>query len=348
MVMAESPKERESFILKRGAYDAHGDKVTRAVPAVLPGMDASLPRNRLGLAKWLVDRGNPLTARATVNRWWAMLFGTGIVKTVEDLGSQGEWPVHPDLLDWLAVEFMDSGWRVKHMMRLMVTSAAYRQASRVTPELHQRDPENRLLARGPRFRLSAEMIRDQALAVSGLLVDKVGGPPVKPYQPPGLWQELTSKSEYNTYKEDTGEGRYRRSLYTYWRRTIPPPSMINFDASTRETCTVRENRTNTPLQALNLMNEVTYLEAARHLAETLPAASSDAGRLSEAFRRVLGRAPGNAEAKPLLTALDRFRPYDRAHAGDVEKYVPGGTADLAAWTGVANILLNLDETVTKE
>ncbi len=350
MVMKEQPDERESFILKRGAYDAHGDKVARAVPSALPPIPESFPRNRLGLAQWLVDRYNPLTARATVNRWWAMFFGTGIVKTVEDLGSQGEWPVHPDLLDWLAVEFMDSGWRVKHMMRTMVTSAAYRQSSRVTPELQQRDPENRLLARGPRYRLSAEMIRDQALAVSGLLVDKVGGPPVKPYQPPGLWQELTSGGGYNTYKEDTGEGRYRRSLYTYWRRTIPPPSMVNFDASTREVCTVRENRTNTPLQALNLMNEVTYLEAARHLAESLPATGAPEQRIGEAFRRVLAREPRPSETKPLLEALDRFRAYYTAHPADAAKYVPGGdaTPELAAWTAVSNILLNLDETVTKE
>ena len=359
MVMKEREDVRETFVLKRGAYDAHGDKVDRAVPAVLPPIPESFPRNRLGLAKWLVDRNNPLTARTTVNRWWAMLFGTGIVKTVEDLGSQGEWPVHPDLLDWLAVEFMDSGWSVKHMMRTMVTSAAYRQSSRVTPELQQRDPENRLLARGARFRLSAEMIRDQALAVSGLLVDKTGGPSVKPYQPPGLWQELTSSSDYNVYKEDTGEGLWRRSLYTYWRRTIAPPSMINFDSPTRETCTVRESRTNTPLQALSLMNEVTYLEAARRLAERMltEAGSTPEARIAHAFRLVLARDPKPTETKPLLSAFERFHSYYKTNPSKAAAYIAYGRskasasiepADLAAYASVAGIVLNLDETVTKE
>ena len=209
MVMQDAKETRQAYVLKRGAYDAHGDKVNANVPAFLNPMRPEWPKNRLGLARWLVDRDNPLTARATVNRLWAMLFGIGLVKTVEDFGSQGEWPVNQDLLDWLAVEFMDSGWSVKHVLKTIVMSAAYQQSSKVTPELLQRDPENRLLARGPRFRLSAEMIRDQALAASGLLVEKIGGPPVKPYQPAGLWQELQGGEGY---KEDSGEGLYRRSL----------------------------------------------------------------------------------------------------------------------------------------
>ncbi|MDZ4800824.1 MAG: DUF1553 domain-containing protein [Bryobacteraceae bacterium] len=357
MVMRERDEVRDTFILKRGAYDAHGDKVARAVPAVLGAMPESYPRNRLGLAQWLVDRKNPLTARTTVNRWWAMLFGTGIVKTVEDLGSQGEWPGNQDLLDWLAVEFMDSGWGVKHMLRTMVTSATYRQSSRVTPELLQRDPENRLLARGARFRLSAEMIRDQALAASGLLVDKVGGPSVMPYQPPGLWQELTSSSEYNSYKQDTGEGLYRRSLYSYWRRTIAPPSMVNFDSPTREVCTVRENRTNTPLQALNLMNEVTYVEASRRLAERLLAdgGASAESRIAHAFRLVLARDPKPEEVRALSAALERFRAYYAQNPAKAEQFVAHGTSkptgpgpELAAYAGIAGIVLNLDEAVTKE
>ena len=266
MVMAESAKPRDTFLLKRGAYDAPGEKLTPGVPDSLPAMKPGTPNNRLGLAQWLTDRSNPLTARVAVNRYWQSYFGTGLVKTSEDFGSQGEWPMHPELLDWLAVEFMDSGWDMKAMQKLIVMSAVYRQDSKITAEALQSDPENRMLARGPRFRLPAEMIRDQALAASGLLVETIGGPPVKPYQPAGLWQELSGGKGYIP---DTGEGLYRRSLYTYWKRTIAPPSMVIFDSPTRESCTVRTGRTNTPLQALNLMNDVTYLEAARKLAERI-------------------------------------------------------------------------------
>lgn len=356
MVMEELAQRRDTFVLNRGAYDARGDTVEPAVPSALPPMDPELPRNRLGLARWLVDKRNPLTARVTVNRLWAMLFGMGIVKTVEDFGSQGEWPYHPELLDWLAVEFMDSGWDVKHMLKLMVTSAAYRQQSNVTPELLERDPENRLLARGPRQRLPAEMIRDQALAASGLLVNKVGGPPVKPYQPPGLWQELAGGKAYEANK---GEGLYRRSIYSYWRRTVAPPFMVNFDSPTRETCVVRETRTNTPLQALNLMNDVTFVEAARKLAERIlvEADADDAARLSHAFRLVLGRDASPDEAASIGRALAHFEAYYQANRKDAEAFLSEGAApldhnldvrELASWTGVASIVLNLDETVTKE
>jgi hypothetical protein len=356
MVMREREQQRDTFLLKRGAYDAPGEKVDAAVPAVLPPMSEDLPRNRLGLARWIVDPKNPLMARATVNRFWAMFFGVGIVKTVEDLGSQGEWPVHADLLDWLAVEFVERGWSVKHLLKTIVTSATYRQSSRVTPELIARDPENRLLARGPRMRLAPEMIRDQALAVSGLLVEKIGGPPVKPYQPEGLWQELAGGQGY---KEDAGEGLWRRSLYTYWRRTVAPPGMITFDSPTRETCVVRETRTNTPLQALNLMNDVAYVEAARKLAERMIAegGATAESRASRGYELLLGRPPSAHEGRALLHAFTRFDTYYREHADQAAQFIAHGKApraqdiaasELAAWTAIASLILNTDEAITKE
>jgi hypothetical protein len=356
MVMKERTDVRPTYLLKRGAYDAPGDKVSAATPAFLNPMRPEWPRNRLGLAKWIVDRSNPLTARAAVNRFWAMLFGIGIVKTVEDFGSQGEWPVNQDLLDWLAVEFMDSGWSIKHTMKTMVLSATYQQSSKVTPELLQRDPENRLLARGPRFRLSAEMIRDQALAASGLLVEKIGGPPVRPYQPAGLWQELQGGAGY---KPDEGEGLYRRSLYSYWRRTVAPPNMITFDSPTRETCVIRENRTNTPLQALDLMNDVTYVEASRKLAERmiLEAGKNAPERIQLGARIVLGRPATQREQAKLGEALDKFTTFYRANPKEAEAFLSQGNSakspeiagpDLAAYTGIASLLLNLDEAITKQ
>lgn len=355
MVMREMDHPRQAYLLQRGAYDAHGEPVDPDVPAVLPPLKPEWPRNRLGLARWLVDRGNPLTARVTVNRYWQMFFGVGLVKTVEDFGSQGEWPMHPELLDWLAVEFMDSGWDVQHILKTIVMSAAYQQDSKVSPDLEQRDPENRLLARGPRFRLAPEMIRDQALAVSGLLVEKIGGPSVKPYQPEGLWQELQGGKGY---EPDKGEGLWRRSLYTYWRRTVPAPSMITFDSPTRETCVVRETRTNTPLQALELMNDVLYLEASRKLAErVLHDQPEPKARVDEAFRLVLGRHPKAREDAFLESALNKFSAYYRAHPAEAEKYLAQGQAprdkalpadSLAAYTAVASLLFNLDETITKE
>jgi hypothetical protein len=356
MVMKEREQTRDTFVLKRGAYDAPLEKVTPAIPAILPPLPKEGPRNRLALAQWLVDRNNPLTARATVNRFWAMVFGTGIVKTVEDLGSQGEWPVHPDLLDWLAVEFMEHGWSVKHILKTIVMSATYRQSSRTTPELVARDPENRLLARGPRFRLPPEMIRDQALAVSGLLVDKVGGPPVRPYQPPGLWQELTGGQGY---KEDDGEGLWRRSLYTYWRRTVAPPAMINFDAPTRETCVIRESRTNTPLQALNLMNDVAYVEAARKLAERmiLEGGANPEFRFRRGYELVLARPPEANESTALSKALAKFQTFYRDNAREAGSFLSHGKSprsraidsdELAAWTAIASLILNTDEAITKE
>jgi len=356
MVMAEREPIRETFVLRRGAYDSPGEKVSVAVPAFLPQAADAGRQNRVALAKWLVDRQNPLTARVTVNRWWAMLFGTGLVKTVDDFGAQGEWPTHPELLDWLAVDFMESGWRVKHTLKTIVMSSTYRQSSNISPALLQRDPENRLLARGSRFRMPAEMIRDSALFSAGLLVDKVGGPPVRPYQPVGLWQELQGGKGY---QEDEGEGLYRRSIYTYWRRTIAPPNMVNFDAPTRETCVVREVRTNTPLQALNLMNDVAYVEAARKLGERilLQGGISVEDRIRFGVRVVLARESSQSEQQALSRAVQQFRQYYEAHADEADALVKQGRSisslgsphsDLAAYTMLGSLLLNLDEAITRE
>jgi hypothetical protein len=355
MVMEERAERRPTFLLKRGAYDAPGEPVEPATPAVLGAWNPEWPKNRLGLAKWLVSRDNPLTARVTVNRLWQMLFGMGLVKTVEDFGSQGEWPVHQELLDWLAVEFMTSGWDVRHILKTMVMSATYQQSSKVTPEMVERDPDNRLLARGARERLAPEMVRDQALQVSGLLVEKLGGPSVKPYQPAGLWKELSSGADY---EPDKGEGLYRRTLYSYWRRTMAPPSMVTFDSPTRETCVVRETRTNTPLQALDLMNDVTYIEAARKLGERMyKQDATDAERLSTGWRIALAREPSAGEVAAMEKALAKFRSYYAARLGEAEKYVGAGesrrdesvpVADLAAYAAVGSLILNLDEMVTKE
>jgi hypothetical protein len=356
MVMQESKVLRETFILKRGAYDNPGEKVTPGVAAFLPPLRREWPNNRLGLARWLVDPSNPLTARVTVNRFWQMYFGVGLVRTVEDFGAQGEWPIHPELLDWLAVEFMARGWNVKALQKTIVMSATYRQSAKATPELLQKDPENRLLARGARFRLPAEVIRDQALAVSGLLVEKIGGPSVKPDQPPGLWQELAGGSGYQAGK---GADLYRRSLYTYWKRTVAPPAMITFDAPNRETCTVRATRTNTPLQALNLMNDAIYVEAARKLAERMmkEGGPAPAERIAYAFRLATARRPKPPERDVLLDLLGQFQSYYGIHAGAALKLLGQGESrrdesldpsELASYASVASLILNLDETITKE
>ncbi len=355
MVMQEGPV-RQAHVLKRGAYDAPGDPVTAAVPGFLPGFKSEWPANRLGLARWLVDPRNPLTARVTVNRYWQMLFGIGLVKTTEDFGSQGEWPLQQELLDWLAVEFIESGWDVKHILKTIVMSQTYRHSSRVSPELLTKDPENRLLARGPRVRLPVEMIRDQALAVSGLLIEQTGGPSVKPYQPPKLWQELSGGGGYTA---DHGEGLYRRSLYTYWKRTVPPPYMVNFDSPTRETCTVRESRTNTPLQALNLMNDTIFIEASRKLAERmLHEGGADAdSRIAYGYRVVLARNPSSRELDVVRKALSTFQARftaDPKAAADLlaigESKLDAGidASKLAAYAVVANMIMNLDEAVTKQ
>ncbi|HYR58090.1 MAG TPA: DUF1553 domain-containing protein, partial [Chthoniobacteraceae bacterium] len=304
LVMQERPQPRTAHVLKRGQYDQPGDEVRADVPASLPPLPADAPRNRLGLARWLVSPSHPLTARVEVNRLWQQCFGEGLVRTANDFGVQGEPPTHPELLDWLAVHFVESGWDVKAMLKLIVTSATYRQSSIPSPALLARDPENRLLARGPRFRLSAETIRDQALAASGLLVERIGGPSVKPYQPVGLWEAVSYDGELS-YQQDKGDGLWRRSLYTFWKRQSPPPALLIFDGPTRETCVVRRPRTNTPLQALVLWNDETYVEAARALAAHAIAdgGASDDDRLRFAFRRVTARTPDNDELRVLRHLL---------------------------------------------
>ena len=355
MVMEEMATPRQTHLLLRGVYDKPGEQVTRGVPARLPGLRNGSPNNRLGLAQWLVDPSNPLTARVAVNRLWQMHFGTGLVRTVEDFGTQGERPSHPELLDWLATHFIASGWDQKAMHRLIVTSATYRQAATGTPNSQAKDPENRLLARGPRFRLPAEMIRDQALAASGLLVERIGGPSVKPYQPEGLWKEIATDGEY---AQDHGADLYRRSLYTYWKRTVAPPSMVAFDATARETCTVRETRTNTPLQALTLMNEVTFVEASRVFAQRMlrEGGPTSETRIRFGFRLTTGREPTSAELEilneDLHAHLTRFRGDSDAAAELVrvgESPLASGVdiPELAAYTTVANLLLNLDECVNR-
>ena len=427
MVMQEMSPPRDTYLLKRGAYDQPdtSEKLTPGIPAALasaltsaagispsPGTpgegggeglpprsgDANAqrptpnverpigesdverstldvgsshsphlprtpePRNRLELARWLVATGNPLTARVTVNRFWQHLFGVGLVKTSEDFGAQGEYPSHPELLDWLATEFVRTGWDVKALHKLVVTSATYRQSSRATPALRERDPENRLLARGARFRLDAHAVRDNALAAGGLLVEKLGGPPVKPYQPPGLWEELSfgnGKTTIDKYVQGTGGQLYRRTLYTFWTRTVPPPALAIFDAGGREACTVRLGRTNTPLQALNLLNDVTYMEAARELAERMmrDGGASPADRLAHGFRVATARRPDARELASLLRGFGQYAGTYRADPAAAAALLSVGEsprdpaldpAELAAYAAAANVLLNLDETMTRE
>jgi len=356
MVMEDMKTPRETHLLIRGAYDKPGEKVLPGVPASLPSLPQGDKINRLAFARWLVDPSNPLTARVAVNRYWQMFFGTGLVKTVDDFGSQGEWPTHPELLDWLATEFMRTGWNVKAVQKTILMSATYRQSSKVSPTLLQRDPENRLLARGPRVRLSAEMVRDQALAMSGLLADKIGGPSVKPYQPEGLWKDLSGTDDY---VPDKGEDLYRRSLYTFWKRAVAPPVMITFDAATREACTVRETRTNTPLQALTLMNDVTFLEAARALAQRvlIQGGPTPQARLGLAFRLATARMPKPNEEEILQSNLQHeLEEYRKDPKAAVKLLMQGeapineklDVSELAAYTAVASLILNFDETITKE
>lgn len=357
MIMDTLEKPRETFILIKGAYDKPTtEKVSANVPASLPALaiTGQQGNTRLALAQWLVARENPLTARVTVNRFWQSLFGAGLVKTVEDFGLQGEKPSNPELLDWLAVQFMDSGWDVKALHKLMVTSATYRQSSKVTPPLYERDPENRLLARGPRFRLPSWMMRDQALFAAGLLKENVGGPPVKPYQPEGIWEEATFGKI--SYKQDHGDALYRRSLYTFWRRIVGPTMF--FDNAARQTCYVRALRTNTPLHALTTLNDVTYVEAARAMAQRVMLASKDdASRLDLAFRLTTSRQVTAQEQALLLQRLATLKTQFRGDpeaAGKLlamgeskrdERIAPG---EHAAWTALCQLVMNLDEAITKE
>lgn len=359
MVMEEMSKPRDAYVLERGQYDKHGAKVTATIPGVFGSLPKDVPNNRLGLAKWIVSPDNPLTARVTMNRFWERLFGTGIVSTSEDFGTRAEFPSHPELLDWLATEFVKKGWDQKAMLKELVMSATYRQSSKITPKLMAVDPTNRLLARGPRFRLPAEVIRDQALQAAGLLVEKIGGPSVRPYEPEGFWDETNFYGNLRNYKHDKDDGLYRRSLYTIWKRTAAPPNMTLFDVPSRETCRVRRPRTNTPLQALTLLNDETYVEAARVLAQHAlqKGGATPESRIAYLFNQVLSRKPSEAEVKIIKAGLAKRIAHFKANPEAAKKLVMTGEAPqdpkldkitLAAYMVAASTVLNLDETITKE
>ena len=354
MVMQERKEPRSSYMLTRGVYNQRGEEVKAGLPAMLPRLPADAPSNRLGLARWLTSSDHPLTARVIVNRHWQLFFGNGLVETVEDFGAQGNKPSHPGLLDWLAIEFVRTGWDVKRLHRLIVTSATYQQASKANPEVLELDPLNHLLTRGPRYRLPSFMIRDQALAVSGLLVRTVGGPPVNPYQPSGIWEEATFGKK--KYSQDHGERLYRRSLYTFWRRIVGPT--IFFDSSARQTCTVRSHRTNTPLHALITLNDVTYVEAARALAQrVLQGAADDESRVRLLFRLATARLPSENEQQILV---DRRRMLEAVYSEspqDASKLLSVGESPRdesidpiqhAVYTALSTLVLNLDEVLNKE
>jgi hypothetical protein len=362
MVMQEPKEPRPAFILKRGQYDQRGEQVESGFPRALSSSFRPSPteqtakRTRLDLARWMTDPRHPLTARVAVNRWWEMLFGTGLVETSEDFGIQGALPSHPDLLDWLATELVRQKWDQRAILKQIVLSAAYRQSSHVTAELLERDPGNALLTRGPRYRLPAETVRDAALFVSGLYKERIGGPSVMPYQPEGLWEDV-SVERRDKYVPDEGDGLYRRSMYTFWKRTCPPPGMATFDAPDRETCLVRRARTNTPLQALVLLNDPTFVEAARKLAErSLQKPGTSDERLDHAFRLVLCRRPNAEERSELKGLLSQAQKEFDAHPdaavdllsiGKSARDTTLSEAELAAWTTVMSVLLNLDESISK-
>ena len=359
MVMQDVPKMRATFVLDRGNYSSpkKDEPVQPGTPGMLPPLPKDAEANRLGLARWLTQPNHPLTARVTVNRYWSMLFGRGLVKTLADFGAQGDWPTHPALLDWLAVDFVESGWDVKRMLKLMVMSGTYRQSTRLTPELLQADPENKLLARGPRFRLQAEFIRDNALAASGLLVKEVGGAGVKPYQPPGLWNEVSLSGNVR-FVQDHGGDLYRRSLYTYWKRSAPAPAMTIFDSPTRESCTLERSRTNTPLQALVTLNDTQFVEAARVLASRAirEGGQSPREQIVHAFRLATGVRPSEPVLELLVeTYEDEFATFTSENERATKLLAVGESprdktitpADHAAMTIVTSMILNLDQTVTR-
>jgi hypothetical protein len=354
MVLADRPEPRPTHVLLRGVWDKKGEGVEAGVPEALNPWPSNAPRNRLGLARWLVAPENPLTARVIVNRLWQAMMGAGLVRTPEDFGRQGEPPTHPELLDWLAVEFRESGWDVKHLLRLIVTSATYRQSSVVSEAARARDPDNRLLARSNRHRLASWMIRDSALRVSGLLNANVGGPPVRPYQPDGVWEEMFMGRFH--YEPSEGVDQYRRTVYAFWRRSSAPTFL--FDSAQRRVCEVQTPRTNTPLQALTLLNDRTYLEAARSLAASvLLETEGNAARIDSLMRRVLARVPSDAERVVLERELRRARAFYRDNPEAASKWLSHGQlppdpsldpAELAALTLVADMLLNLDEAISRE
>ena len=357
-VMAELPsaRRRVTRVLRKGNFLDPAAAVLPGVPASLHALPAGVPPDRVGLARWLTDRRNPLTARVAVNRLWSQIFAAGLVETEEDFGTQGDPPSHPELLDWLAIFYQESGWDTKVLLRLIVTSETYRQSSKSTGELRERDPRNRLLARVPRMRLEAEMVRDQAMALSGLLSRKLGGPSVFPPQPEGLWQAAFNGQR--TWATSEGADRYRRGLYTFWRRTVPYPSMAAFDAPSREICAIKRVRTNTPLQSFVTLNDPVYVEAAQALARRIvrEGGKEVRARVRYGLQLCLGRPPAPEQVEPLVALFDaeneRYRtdpPAAVSLSGPVLESIPAGTslAELAAWTTVANVLLNLDGVLTK-
>lgn len=357
-VFQEQPKEAMAFVLNRGEYDQRRDQVKPDTPKMLPTFPNELARNRHGLAQWLLRPENPLTARVTVNRFWQELFGNGLVRTSGDFGTTGELPSHPELLDWLAIEFRENGWDVKKFFKMLVMSQTYRQSALTTPEKRERDPQNKWLSRGPRFRMDAEMVRDQALAASGLLVRKIGGPSVKPYQPEGVWEAVAMiGSDTRDYKQDHGEKLYRRSMYTFWKRAAPPASLDILNAPNRETCAVRRERTNTPLQALVTLNDIQFVEAARNLAQlALQQELNDEDRINWIAQRVVARPMKPVELKVIQSTLTEFLHHYQAKPEEAKKLITVGESKpdpkldaipFAAWTMVCNQLMNLDEVVSK-
>ncbi len=355
MVMDELKEPRTTYILGKGIFDNHLDSVTAGVPAILPPLSADAPNNRLGLAKWLVSKEHPLTARVTVNRYWQAFFRNGLVKTPDDFGLQGSLPTHPELLDWLAVDFIENGWDLKRLFKQIVSSATYQQSSKVSKELYEIDPENKMLARAPRYRLPSWMMRDQALFASGLLKNKIGGKSVKPYQPSGIWEEASFGKQI--YKQDHGDNLYRRTLYTFWKR-IAGPTML-FDNATRQSCSVKQSLTNSPQHALVTMNDVTYLEAARVIAQnTLTQKTTAKERLDYAFKTITSRYPQEKEAQILQTKLSEFKTdFEDTDTKEVEDFIATGEfpvnkdlnkVDYAAYTTLCSMILNLDETITKQ
>ena len=346
MVMKDNAKDRKTFILNRGVYDAPTTEVEIGTPKVILPFSDTYNKNRLGLAEWLFNKDNSLTARVQVNRMWQHIFGVGIVSTSDDFGNQGALPTHPELLDYLAVTFMEEGWDMKKMYKRLVMSSTYQQTSKATPTLLEKDPGNKLLARSSRSKLSAEMVRDNALFISGLLVNKIGGPSVKPYQPPGLWEETTSGQGLTTYIPDSGEGQHRRSLYTFWKRTVPPPSMMIFDAPTRDFCEVKRQNTSTPLQALAMLNDPQLIEASQHLSKQLleDKKLSDAERITKIFRKITTRKPTKEEVDKLLFYLETAK---NSESSEDAKHENNKLKDLHAFTALTSLIFNLDEAIVK-
>ena len=357
LIAQEMPKPRPTFILKRGQYDQKGDPVTRHLPPAIGTLPTGARKDRLGLAQWMISPENPLLARVFVNRVWQQFFGVGMVKTSEDFGTQGEWPQNQELLDYVAVAFKETGWSVKKLNRMIVTSATFRQSARITPQKHLKDPENRMNSRGPRFRLDAEVVRDRALFAGGLLLQQLGGRGFKPYQPDGIWENASDPaSQTHIYVRDKDSAIYRRSMYLFWKRTAPPPAMLNLDAPLRDTCVVRRSVTNTPLQALTIENETAFLEASRTMAHRLLTKSgTDDARLTHAFELALSRPPTAKELGILKTVLAEYRRTYRANPSNAEKLLMVGDTpafhdtdpvELASWMIICSTLMNTDEFLT--